>query len=64
MAPNFFGYLHAENVMQNKCAQKRKKSNSAVREPILMKFWHQILWPRAVLTVPSDLEKSRLGPSN
>ena len=35
MAPKFFGYLHAENVTQNKCVQKRKTSNSAVREPIL-----------------------------
>ena len=63
MAPKFFEYLHAENVTQNKCVQKRKTSNSAVREPILMKFWHQILWPQTVLTVPSDLHKTRLGPS-
>ena len=63
MAPNFFGNLHAENVTQNKCVQKRKKSNSAVRELILMKFWHQILWPQTVLMVPSDLRKTRLGPS-
>ena len=63
MAPNFFWYLHAENVTQNKCVQKRKKSNSTVREPILMKFWHQIFWPQTVLTVPSDLHKTRLGPS-
>ena len=63
MAPKFFGNLHAENVTQNKCVQKRKKSNSAVRELILMKFWHQILWPQTVLMVPSDLRKTRLGPS-
>ena len=63
MAPKFFGYLHAENVTQNKCVQKRKKSNSAVRKPILMKFWHQILWPQTVLMVPSDLRKTCLGQS-
>ena len=63
MAPKFFGYLHAENVTQNKCVQKRKTSNSAVRGQILMKFWHQILWPQTVLTVPSDLHKTRLGLS-
>ena len=63
MAPKFFGNLHAENVTQNKRVQKRKKSNSAVRELILMKFWHQILWPQTVLTVPSDLQKTHLGPS-
>ena len=63
MAPKFFGYLHAENVTQNKCVQKRKTSNSAVREPILMKFWHQILWPQTVLTMPSDLHKTCHGPS-
>ena len=43
MAPKLFAYRQAENVTQNKCAQKRKTSNSAVRGPILMKFWHQIL---------------------
>ena len=63
MTLKLFAYCHAENVTQNKCAQKRKKSNSAVRGPILMKFWHQILWPQTVLTVPSDLHKTRLGPS-
>ena len=63
MAPKLFAYRHAENVTQNKCAQKCKKSNSAVRGPILTKFWHQILWPQTVLTVPSDLHKTRLGPS-
>ena len=63
MAPKFFRNLHAENATQNKCVQKRKKCNSAVRELILMKFWHQILWPQTVLTVPSDLHKTRLGPS-
>ena len=62
MAPKFFGYLHAENVTQNKCVQKRKTSNSAVREPILMKFWHQILWPQTVLTMPSDLQKTCQEP--
>ena len=63
MAPKFLEYLRAKNVMQNKCVQKRKTSNSAVREPILMKFWHQILWPLTVLTVPSDLQKTCLGLS-
>ena len=63
MAPKLFAYCHAENVTQNKCAQKRKKSNSAVLETILMKFWHQILWLQTVLTVPPDLHKTRLGPS-
>ena len=63
MAPKFFGNLLAENVTQSKCVQKRKKFNSAVRELILMKFWHQILWPQTVLMVPSDLRKTRLGPS-
>ena len=63
MAPKLFTYHHAENVTQNKCAQKRKKSNSAVRGPILMKFWHQILWPQMVLIMPSDLHKTRLGLS-
>ena len=63
MAPKFLGYLHAKNVTQNKCAKIRKIANSDVREPILMKFWHQILWPQTVLTVPSDLQKTRLGLS-
>ena len=63
MAPKLFAYLHAENVTQNKRATTCKNANFAVREPILMKFWHQILWPQAVLTVPSDLQKTRLGPS-
>ena len=63
MAPKVFGYLYSKNVTQNKRAPTRKKANFAVREPILMKFWHQILWPQAVLTVPSDLQKTRLGPS-
>ena len=63
MAPKLFAYCHAENVTQNKCAQKRKKSNSVVCGPILMKFWHQIFWPQTVLTVCSDLHKTRLGPS-
>ena len=63
MAPKFFGYLHPENLTQNKCPKTRKNANSAVRGPILMKFWHQILWPQTVLTVPSDLQKTRLGPS-
>ena len=63
MAPKFLGYLLAKNVTQNKCAKIRKIANSVVRGPILMKFWHQILWSRTVLTVPSDLDKTRLGPS-
>ena len=63
MAPKLFGYLYAKNVKQNKCAKICKIANSDVREPILMKFWHQILWPQTVLTVPSDLQKTRLGPS-
>ena len=63
MASKLNAYLHAKIVTQNKCVQKRKKSNSAVRGPILMKFWHQILWPQTILTVPSDLHKTRLGPS-
>ena len=63
MSPKLFTYLHAENVTQNKCVQKRKKSNSAVRGQILMKFWHQIFWSQTILTVPSDLLKTRLGPS-
>ena len=63
MAPKLNAYLHAKIVKQNKCAQKCKKSNSALRGPILMKFWHQIFWPQTVLTVPSDLQKTRLGPS-
>ena len=63
MAAKFLGYLHAKNVTQNKCAKIRKIANSAVHGPILMKFWHQILWPQTVLTVPSDLHKTRLGPS-
>ena len=63
MAAKFFGYLHAENVTRNKCVQKRKKSNSAVRELILIKFWHQIFWPQTVLTVHSDLRKTCLGQS-
>ena len=63
MAPLFFAYLHTENVTQNKCAKIRKIANSDVREPILIKFWHQILWPQTVLTVPSDLHKTHLGPS-
>ena len=63
MAPIFFAYLRAQYVTQNKCAKIRKIANSAVREPILMKFWHQILWPQTVLTVCSDLHKTRLGPS-
>ena len=63
MAPKFFVYLHAKNVTQNKCAQIRKIPNFAVHVPILMKFWHQIFWPQAVLTVPSDLQKTHLGPS-
>ena len=63
MAPKLIAYLYTENVTQNKCAQKRKKSNSAVRGPILMKFWHQIFWPQTILTVPSDLHKTHLGPS-
>ena len=63
MAPKFLGYLHAKYVTQNKCAKIRKFPNSAVRGPILMKFWHQILWPQTVLMVPSDLNKTRLGLS-
>ncbi len=63
MAPKFLRYLHAENLTQNKCPKPRKNANSAVRRPILMKFWHRILWPQTVLTVPSDLQKTRLGPS-
>ena len=63
MAPKLFGCHHAKNVTQNKCAKIRKIAYSAVRGPILMKFWHQILWPQTVLTVPSDLQKTRLGPS-
>ena len=63
MAPKLFAYRQAENVTQNKCAPKRKKSNSVVRGAILMKSWHQIIWPQTVLTVPSDLHKTRLGPS-
>ena len=63
MAPKFFGNLQPKNLTQNKCAKIRKFPNSAVRGPILMKFWHQILWPQTVLTVPSDLQKTRLGPS-
>ena len=63
MAPIFFAYLRAQYVTQNKCAKIRKIANSAVREPILMKFWHQILWPQTVLTMPSDLHKNCLGPS-
>ena len=63
MASLFFAYPHTENVTQNKCAKIRKTANSNVRGPILMKLWHQILWPQTVLTVPSDLHKTRLGPS-
>ena len=63
MAPIFFAYLRAKNVTQNKYAKIRKIANSDVREPILMKFWHQILWPQTVLTMPSDLHKTCLGPS-
>ena len=63
MAPLFFAYLHAENVTQNKYAKIRKIANSKVCGPILMKLWHQIFWPQTVLTVPSDLHKTRLGPS-
>ena len=63
MAPKFFDYLHAKNLTQNKCPKIRKIPNSAVRGPILMKFWHQILWPQTVLTVSSDLHKTRLGLS-
>ena len=63
MAPKLKAYLHAKNVTQNKCAKIRKWANSAARGPILMKFWHQILWPQMVPTVPSDLQKTRLGPS-
>ena len=63
MAPKFLGYLHAKNVTQNKRDFSRKKSSFGVGGPILMKFWHQILWPQTVLTVPSDLHKTTLGPS-
>ena len=63
MAPKFFQYLHAKNLTQNKCPKMCKIPNSAVREPILMKFRHQILWPQTILTVPSDLQKTCLGPS-
>ena len=63
MASKFFQYLHAKNLTQNKCPKIRKIPNSAVRGPILMKFWHQILWPQTVLTVSSDLHKTCLGPS-
>ena len=63
MVSKYIGYLHPKNLTQNKCAKIRKFPNSAVRGPILMKFWHQILWPQTVLTVPSDLQKTHLGPS-
>ena len=63
MVQELFAYLHAENVTRNKCVQKRKKSNSAMHRTILMKFWHQILSSQRVLTVPSDLHKTCLGPS-
>ena len=63
MASKLFAYLHAKNVTQNKRAQMRKKANFAVRGLILMKYLQQILWPQTVLTVPSDLQKTHLGPS-
>ena len=63
MASKLNAYLHAKIVTQNKCVQKRKTSKSTVREPILMKFWHQILWPQTVLMMTSDLHKTCLGPS-
>ena len=40
---------------------KNQKSNFAVRGLIWMKFWHKLIWPQIVLTVPSDFHKTRLG---
>ena len=63
MAPKFFAYLHAKYFTQNKHDFSHKKSSFTVGGLILMKFWHQILWPQTVLTVPSIHRGTQIWPS-